>query len=468
VQKAAGSFRAFSRRSHESGTRFRLYAQAPFLDRFHEPELVTLSPVAGSLRAGPSDDDMAVAVPINKAEPYGFNATPYGRPWLYLPPWDGAREPLAQPGGEGHFDHLRPGTLDFEQAHVYGCIRFFLDIWEGYLGRKVRWHFADIYDHLEVLILRGYDNAQAGFGFLEVGEDRPVAGPIQPFALNFDVVAHEVGHLLLYGEMGVPDPEMDNAEFLGFHESAADLASMIAAAHFTKVIDDLLEATRGNLYVLNRLSRFAELSVSEQIRVASNRSRMSDFADGWTDEHDLSLPLTGCAFDIFVDIFHELLVKRRLISRGLEELSDKVEDDRSLMDLVQEGFDDAYAHAAGAIRETLTDARDIIGTVFAATYERLDPTDLTYSTVGDALIAADRDFDGGRWRKIIRDNFRRREIGIVEIGPRRAPPDDESHFYSARTVLPEYGALLPKLSYRERFMLAQGAGARKAYTPMRA
>lgn len=459
MRKAAGPFGAHSRQDRAAGTRFRLFAQAPFLARFREPAVVALSPAAGSVRAGPSDDLMSVAVPIAKSDPYGFNRTAYGRPWLYLPPWDGDCEPPAQPGGAGHFDHLRPGTLAFEQAHVYGCIRFFLDVWEGYLGRPVRWHFADDYDRLEVLILRGFDNAQAGYGFLEVGEDRPATGAIHPFSLNFDVIAHEVGHLLLYGTMGVPDPDADDAEFLGFHESAADLAAMIAAAHFPQVIDDLLEATRGNLYVLNRLSRIAELSVSEQIRIASNRSRMSDFADGWTDEHDLSLPLTGAAFDIFVDIFHELLVERRLIAPSLEQLSDRVEDDPSLMDLVQAGFDDAYAHAGGAMREALADARDAIGASFAATYERLDPTNLTYGAVGDALLDVDRERTGGRWRRIILGNFRRREIGLVAVGPRRAPPDEESHYYSARTVVPEYGALLPKLSYRERFLLAQGAGA---------
>jgi hypothetical protein len=37
--------------------------------------------------------------------------------------------------------------------------------------------------------------------------------------------------------------------------------------------------------------RFAELACNEQIRLASNAVKLSAFADGWDDEHDLSQPL---------------------------------------------------------------------------------------------------------------------------------------------------------------------------------
>ncbi|HZT19677.1 MAG TPA: hypothetical protein VFA23_09755, partial [Dongiaceae bacterium] len=80
--------------------------------------------------------------PIGKRTPYGVNIGPYGTPYLDLPPWRGPIRPPAQPGPDGHFDHIPVGLPAFAQAHVFGTARFVLDIWERYLGRPVRWHFA--------------------------------------------------------------------------------------------------------------------------------------------------------------------------------------------------------------------------------------------------------------------------------------------------------------------------------------
>ena len=49
-----------------------------------------------------------------------------------------------------------------------------------------------------------------------------------PFALNFDVIAHELGHLIIYSVLGVPDVMAREGEYFGFHKSAADLTALIA------------------------------------------------------------------------------------------------------------------------------------------------------------------------------------------------------------------------------------------------
>ena len=81
---------------------------------------------------------------------------------------------------------------------MFGAVRFVLDIWERYFGRRIEWHFAADYRRLEIAILPGLNNAYAGYGFMEVGAHRFPDGSHAPYALNFDVIAHELGHLILY------------------------------------------------------------------------------------------------------------------------------------------------------------------------------------------------------------------------------------------------------------------------------
>lgn len=442
------------RAQHRHGTRFRLFPQPSFLAPYRKPITVTLSPPVGSVGRGPSDRRMHVLHPIGKRWPYGLIRGPYGSPYLYLPPWDGLIEPVARPGPSGHFDHLQPGTPEFEAAHVYGGVRWVLDVWERYFERAIRWHFRQDYPTLEISLLDGLGNAAAGYGYLEVGAGAAAAGELLPFSLNLDVVAHEMGHLIVYAEVGVPSPDAADGEYYGFHESAADLVALLSAAHFEPVIDDLFETTRGNLYVLNELNRIAELSQTTQIRLASNMVRMSDFSAGWTDEHKLSLPLTGAVFDILVDIFHELLVERRLIGPELEALADQVQRKPEYENFVQARFDKAFVADPTGFREAFLHARDLVGSYLAETWRRLPADLLTFAEVGAALVDVDRDLSDGRYRRLIRANLRWREIGEVRVGPWLAPSTG-GHAFSARGVRPEDQVATQSLSYRERFLLAR-------------
>jgi hypothetical protein len=436
------------------GTRFRLFAQPPFLERYRTPITVTLSPPAGSVGIGPADRRMYVVAPIGKHWPYGAVRGPYGTSVPYGPPWDGPIHAPAMPDANGHFDQIPNGTPAFEAAHAYATVRWVLDVWERYLGRPIKWHFRRRYAALEISLLPEFDVGTAGYGFLEVGSDFQ-SGEARSFALNFDVIAHEVGHLIIYSLLGLPDARRETAEYQGFHESAADVVALIAAARFEPVIDELFEISRGNLYVLNELNRFAELSQSTQIRLASNAVRMSEFSAGWTDEHYLSLPLTGAIFDILVDIFHELLVERRLISPALEDLADRFQRVPEGEHLIQAGFDRAYAADPAGFREAYVDACDVMGRYLADGWRRLRSDLFTYADVGAALLAVDAELSGGRYRRLILVNFRWREIGEVRVGPWLTPGAAGSHLRSVRTMTPQTEAAAVRLSYRERFLLAR-------------
>ena len=141
-------------------TRFSLFVQSPFEDTRSRPELVTVASPAGSIGPGPSDERMYVVEPLGKTRAYGLNRGPLGTPYLYLPAWAGPAAAPALPDAQGHFDHYRPGEPGFMAAHVFGCVRFTLDVWERYLGQPLEWHFRDGYDRLEISLLPQWDNAQ--------------------------------------------------------------------------------------------------------------------------------------------------------------------------------------------------------------------------------------------------------------------------------------------------------------------
>jgi hypothetical protein len=432
-----------------------LYPQAPYRSVEHEPETVWLSPPAGSVGPGPSDERMYVIDPMGKRQPYGLNFTAYGTPYLSLPPWRGPIRAPAMPDAGGHFDHVKVGTPEFEAAHAYGSIRFALDIWERYFGRPINWHFRPQYQSLEVGLLRPLNNATTGFGFMEIGSGFTEAGEAHPFSLNFDVVAHELGHLIIYAEVGLPAADAADGEYFGFHEAAADLAALVAAMHFDAVLDHLLETTHGNLYTFNELNRFAELSPHTQIRIASNDRKLSEFSVGWRDEHALSEPLTGAIFDVLVDVFDDNLLDRGLISPEIEDLFDQFERFPEYEGAIQSLFDEAYQGRRRGFREALLQARDYLGVALAKTWKRLSPDHLRYAHVGETLLEVDRELSRGRYRQAIIKSLRWRDIGSAVVGPRLAPPGAESHAFSARTIVPEHRQGMPRLSYRERWEIAR-------------
>ena len=430
--------------SEISGTRFRLFPQAPSVDDDGEPETVYISSPAGSLGPGPQDDRMYAVNTIDKPVHYGMHTNDTGEPYLFLPPWQGDIYTPPEPGADGHFDYLEPGTPEFDIAHLFGSTRFTLDVWERYFGRPIEWHFKDDYDRLELSIMPDIDNAFMGYGFLETG-GMHVDGEYRPFWLNFDVVAHEVGHGIIYSEVGMPDDNYENAEYYGFQESAADLSALVASLHFDSTVNGLLDNTSGNLYSFNRLNRFAETSANKQIRLAANDSLLSDFSAGWSSEHKLSQPLTGAMFDVFIDVFHENLLDTGLIPPEMEDLSDKLEGDPAYIERLQSHFDAFYRRNPQGFKDALLLARDYLGTYLADAWQMLDPRTISYKGVGNALIDIDEDITGGRFQQIIKGNFEMRDIGFAVPGPRLEKPSADSHLFSDRTVTPQ--------NYRDRYIL---------------
>ena len=395
--------RRFARQQYQGrGTRFRLYPQPPVLESIHEPETVWIAHPPASIGPGPADDRMYVIDAVGK-EPYGD--------FPRMPPYRGAYNAPVQPGRDGHFDHLGdPWSREFMAAHMYGTLRFVLDVWERYFGTPIQWHFARDLPRLELVPLVEWDNAHSGYGFIETGFARPGAPDPQPFCLNFDVLAHELGHSFLYALLGTPPLDRISAEFLAFHESAADCVAMIAVLDFDSVVDRLLERTRGNIYLPNELNRIGELSETEQIRLASQSLTLADVPDLRTppsqlsqpQRHAMSLPLTGAVFDVLVEVFQEILVRDGLVSRELGR--SLAAGGRRSEEIVQAGFDRAYAGRHEEFKAVLLDARDYVGRCLATAWRSLS-WDVTYGEVAAALLAADARLTGGAGRKIMLESL---------------------------------------------------------------
>ncbi|HJQ37621.1 MAG TPA: hypothetical protein VKB93_10820 [Thermoanaerobaculia bacterium] len=384
-----------------TGTRFKIFPQPRFLPSFQTPEVVVINVPAGEVQAGPADDRMFVVDAINK-QPY----TPFTSP-----PYAGEKNPPVKPGPSGHFDHLDPESREFGCATMYATVRRVLDIWEDYFGHPLPWVFDVDFARLELIPLIEWDNAQSGYGFLEFGFGRTIGGDIdhtRPYCENFDVLAHELGHNILYSQTGIPtNPSDPKIDYGGYQESGGDLTAIIASMHFHSVIDHLLKKTRGNLFTVNELERVGELSGSREIRVAFNSKRMGDVG---TEEHERSLPLTGGIFDVMVEVFQKRLVAKNLISADLALRSTQGPGGSPDTKKIQKEFDAAYKGHEAAFKEELLQARDYLGKLLARTWSNLDPNFLSYLTVVRQLLKSDRELTNGEHQQTIRECFSWRGI----------------------------------------------------------
>lgn len=390
----------YADRDREFGTRVRLFPQAPFLTGFAEPEIVWLSPPAGSIAPGPADDRMYVVDAIDKDEPYAFP---------YLPPYYGPARAPVEPDENGHFAHFAPDSREFLAVHMYGSVRRVLDIFESYLGRRIEWPFRPDYPRLEIIPLINWDNAQSGYGYIEFGRFSLPEGVIHPYGLNFDVIAHEIGHTIVFSLVGFPAAGPMPLIFRAFHEACADITALIGLLHFDSVLDRLLRACRGNIYTINELNRLAEISETKQIRLASNNARMWEVG---TEPHDLSRPLTGACFDIIVYFYASELRERGLIPSGLWAKAYETNTLGTSADEVSQTFARLYENRHFAFKAALMAARDLFGRCLVTAWQSIPPDRLTFETFGTALLDSCRDISGERHLDEIRDIFRWRGIEV--------------------------------------------------------
>jgi hypothetical protein len=390
------------------GTRFLLFPQYA---QGLEPEEVEIDLPPGAIGPGPQDRTMYVANAIAKPLPYRVPDR--------LPPYGGPLHSPAMPGPDGHFVHISKDSPQYRAAHLYGVVRRVLDLWKDLLGQPIVWWHAAEFPQLELVPWLRWGNAHAGPGYLETGMLWTHNGVPQDLSLNFDVAAHEVGHIILFSILGAPTPGHLTGEFLAFHEAFADHVAAISSLYFRSVARRLLVQTRGNLYALNLVSRLGELSGNDQVRVLDNDVRMSHLAglrlgpDGnWIDplglgrnQHAAAAPLSGAFWDCLVELYQDRLVARGAIGPRLdtrrwteEEVEEALGPLQSAMGASLERFQDDFFAALQA-------ARDLTGLLLARCVQRLHPDDLDFATVAARFCEALVELGQGHILPAFVDNF---------------------------------------------------------------
>ena len=181
--------------------------------------------------------------------------------------------------------------------------------------------------------------------------------------------------------------------------------------------------------------------------MAGNSTKMSAFAMGWADEHDLSEPMTGAIFDILIDVFHDKLVRRgdQPRSRSAPGSAGASAGVGRCHPVVLRS---RLCRESGAIQVGIARGTRLCRVAFAETLRRLSADYLNYDDVGVMLLEVDLEMTGGGGiQDDIVSNLQWREIGLVRVGPRVASPDEYSPRILGAHATPADQVGLPRMSY---------------------
>lgn len=383
------------------GVRFRVFVQPPVSEEFSTPETVSLPLALGSVGPGPSDDRFYTILPAVDKKPYDPPHT--------LPPYDGPHLAPARPDRAGHFDSIPEDTPMFRSAHVFACARMTLTIWENYLGQRIPWVFH--FPKMELVPRVDWTNAHSGYGFIELGHSAKRSDGIRvPYWQNFDVIAHEVGHAILFSLIPLARGLEPSRDYRAFHETGSDLIAILSAMHSERLLKYVLDKTKGNIYGYNELNRLGELSPSEQVRVACNDKRVPEVLDA-EKVHIYSMPMTGALFDIMALRYLRQLQCRKIIPDTIIEQLLDTEHVADAFPQLQVVFEQRYAIDPTQFMLALCHARDYLGVLLANTFPLLNVSTLNYVNIANAVLAVNHRIFSGFDEAELADIFLWRGIG---------------------------------------------------------
>lgn len=413
-------------RFNAAGTRFRIFLQPRSVTGFGQPLLVYLDAPFGAIKHGPRDDRIRVVDAkgsIRRSRKDAKRAKPrrrtvYKQPYKYesngrsvmTPPWSGPYAQPVRPNSNGHFDKIRPGTRAFSAAAAFATVRCVLEIWEHAFGRRLPWSFLASYRHLEIIPRIESNNGWSGDGFIELGFEhkRVHRGPL---AENFDVVAHETGHLIFKSAIGDPPDDKKTLAYRAHEEGAADMVSLVAALHFDAVVQHALGETGGALLSPNILSWIGDRTNPLASRLLYHPLKLTSpvVRKAWHDynKHTYALPFSGALFDILNAIYQENLRRFRVIPDPGPAAGGSV---RRLLHKTQADLRRRFPATVPLVTEALLEARDYFARLLAMAWKLTSVDGFSYERAAAAVLDADRMLSGGQHVAAIRALFAWRGI----------------------------------------------------------
>jgi len=399
----------------ETGTRFLVYPQDRVVPGFEMPRVVRVTPRPGTIKAGPEDGRIRVVDAIGK-KPY---RDPVTAEYLWRPPYPESkpRERPVRPGPRGQFDNLKPGTREFSAATAYASVRCVLEIWEHYLGRRISLVGKSGQRKLEVVprVTAIGDNAWSGEWYIELGFAQ--RNRRQPYCENLDVIAHEMGHIILKHVIGPTPRGRLEFERRAHDEAGADLVSLVCILHFDRVVDAALAQTKGKLFSKNILSRIGEYRMAGSGRRRAGRLFFQNQTMGAVararrkeNKYVYARPLLGAAFDLLVEIYEARLVRRGLICRDLAARSTHATAREH--PAIRREFAAQFKTNPDSFADALREATADFARLLAAAWRMAGRTGVTFSRIASNIAAADARLNRGRYEETIRRAFARRGIAV--------------------------------------------------------
>jgi hypothetical protein len=254
---------------------------------------------------------------------------------------------------------------------------------EGWAGRQIPW---GINGRLEIEPHAFFSGDPAVCGFYSPSA-RSVFLSVFPYRLpgdqqtkifesatSWELDAHESGHAL-HHELK-PNIDQTDQGFNTWGESFADQVEMWSSLQDPGRARALLQEVDGNLYRSSSLTRFGEFCASLWGGGTAARNAFHNKTVSSTDDevHDRSEVLTGAAYKIFYRVF---------------------------IDLTQQGMSQFDA---------LQKAGNIMGIFLTRATDHTPEDSVTLEDVGKAYLKVDKEYFGGKYRDILANEFRFREI----------------------------------------------------------
>lgn len=346
-----------------------------------------------------------------------------------------------------------PGTREFRYWTAAAALRRATDYWSGLLPSTTDWKVGptlpvrlDGRVALDAYYARDGDHKGLSFFHDTVNGKSIYTGE------SSDVVCHELGHAIL----DTIRPDLFDAvdhETAAFHESFADISSILSALQMESLREAVLVETNGDLHRSSRLSRLAEQlgwAIRQETPDKADSDCLRNAVNSFCYEDPTTLPLDG---------------PNSILTR----------EEHSFSRVFTGGFFDALANMLTLQSLTPTES-DLLqvsqdaGKLLVTALQVVPANSDFYSQVATYMIEADRFYFNGKYSSALTSAFVRRGIlslesaamisshlsSLVTAGRRMTAPRRK-----ASTELPQIALSAANYGLRSKMLLVSVAGEAK-------